>query len=506
MLGSAKKWVVFLTVLTCLVVFSGQVYAAPQGTLVVGMEAETYSMDPLAAWMTYGMVMMRQIYDTLIDFGPNGEFIPRLATSWEQLDDLTWRFHLRKGVKFHNGYPFTAEDFKFSMERILDPENKCRYRSRYLGFDKFIVVDDHTVDLKTKTPDAIVPNRIAFFGRVVSKRWVEENGVDTLRKHAMGTGPFKFVSWKKKDRLTLEANTDHYMSVPKVKTLIFRPLPETASRVAELQAGGVQIITNVPPFIIPQLEKDENTGIQNVLSNRSIFMTMNTLNVPELKDKRVRQALNYAVDKEAIIEGVLSGLGKPLGISAAQHCRGVDKTIKPYPYNPDKAKALLQEAGYPDGFQLNLYSPSGRYPMDKEVVQAVGDQLSRIGIKPSVHVMETQKYFKSFIQHTLDGIFIIGHGLVWWDQDPLVSFVNPKSSYCHYHNPEMEKLIQQMRSIMDEKARYEVAHQIQGMIHDEAVHLFLYNQENTFGMSKKIQGFQARADDHMDLWNVSLSE
>jgi len=201
-----KRTVTVLVVAAFMLSASLQAWAQPKGTLKVGMEAETYSMDPLAAWMGYGMVMMRQIYDTPIDFGPNGELNPRLATSWQQLDDLTWRFHLRKGVKFHNGYPLTAEDVKFSIERILDPANKCRHRGRYLTFEKVNVIDDYTFDIKTKTPDALVPNRMAFFTRVVPKKWVEENGIDGLRKHAMGTGPFKFVSWKRKDRLILEAN------------------------------------------------------------------------------------------------------------------------------------------------------------------------------------------------------------------------------------------------------------------------------------------------------------
>ena len=506
MIARSKLLVVALTVLACVACGAAVGMAAPKGTLSVGVEAETYSMDPLVAWMTYGMVMMRQIYDTPIDFNPDGTLKPRLATKWEQTDDLTWRFHMRKGVKFHNGYPFTAHDVKFTLERILDPANKCRYRSRYSTVDKIIVVDDYTLDVKTKTPDAVLPRRMAFFVRVISKKWVEENGIEKLRKQAMGTGPFKFVSWQRKDKLVLEANTDHYQTVPKVKTLIFRPIPEMGARMAELQSGGVQIVTNVPPFMMKQLEKKPDLALQKVLSLRSMFMVLNTLKVDALKKQKVRLALNYAVDKEAIINGICSGLGKPEGLSAAPQVQGVDKKIKPYPYDPAKAKALLKEAGYPDGFQLNLFSPSGRYPMDKEVVQAVAEQLSKVGIKTKVHVMETQKYFKKFIAKELDGAFLIGHALMLWDQGLLVSFVNPKASYCHYHNAQIEKLIHKMRSIMDQKKRYEVAHKIQWMIHDEAPMIFLYNLENVYGVSKKVDGFKARADDHMDLWKVTLKK
>lgn len=496
--------VAYLTVfLSCSLAFASP---APKGTLAVGMEADTSSMDPLVAWMGYSMNMTRQIYDPLIRFGPDGKFVPCLATSFEKPDDLTLRFHLRKGVKFHNGYPFNAEDVKFTMERILDPANKCRYRSRYTAIESINVLDEYTIEFKTKTPNALLNNHIAMFVRIVSKKWVEENGVEKLRKHAMGTGAFKFVSWSRKDRLVLEANSDHFLNVPKVKKLIFRPIPEMAARMAELEAGGIQIARHVPPFMIQQLEKNPDITTVNFLTNRAIFMTMNTLNVPELKDRRVRQAINYGVDKEAIIEGITKGLGKPLGISVPLHIRGVDQSIEPYPYDPEKARALLAEAGYPDGFDLNIYSPSGRYPMDKEVAQAVGEQLSKIGIRPKVHIMETGKYFKEFIAHTLNGIFVIGHGFDMWDQDAMASFVYSGSTYSHYRNPELEEQVLKMRETMDPDARYKLAHQIQRAIHDEAVHLFLYNQEATYGLSKKVQGFVGRPDEMMDLWTVSLSD
>jgi peptide/nickel transport system substrate-binding protein len=500
-----KRWIVFLALLACLIAFATSASAAPEGTLIVGVEADPYAMDPLAAWMGYGMMITRTMYDTLLDFGPDGNLNPRLATSWELLDPLHWRFHLREGVKFHNGYPFTAEDVKFTMERILDPENKCRYISNYQSYDKLVVVDDHTIDIITKVPDPLLLNRLASFGKIVSKKWVEENGVEKLRKHAMGTGPFKFVSWKRKDRLTLEANTDHYETVPKVKTLVFRPVPEMGARMAELQAGGVQITTNVPPFMIPKLEEDPNVTTQNVLSLRSLFMIIDTLTVEELQDKRVRQALNYGVDKEAIVSGVLSGLGEPSGLGIPMQIPRVDQSIKPYPYDPEKAKALLAEAGY-EGLEVNLYSPSGRYPMDKEVVQAVADQLTKIGIKPKVHVMETQKYFGGVVNHELHGLMLVGFGFDAWDQIQIISMVDPKHVFSHYHEPTMTELITELRAEMDIEKATALGYKMQGMMHEEAIKLFLYTQVNTYGLSKKVQGFEGRSDDAMDLWEVSLSQ
>jgi len=504
-----KMWIsiAFLALVACLgIIMSGSTLAAPEDILVVGMEADAYSMDPLVSWMTYGMVMMNTIYDKLLRRSPTGDIEPCLATSYELLNDNHWRFHLRKGVKFHNGYPFTAADAKFTIERIMDPKNKCRYRSRYLSIDKIVAVDDYTMDVITKQPDPMIASEFAAFPCIVSKKWVEENEAKKLGKQAMGTGPFKFVSWKRKDRLVLDANTEHFMNVPKVKKLVFRPIPEESARLAELQAGGVHIITNVPPFLIPQLKKNPTTTYQNVLSLRSMYMGMDTLATEPLKDKRVRLAINYAVDKELIIKGLLKGLGKPMGIGAPLMAKGLDKSIKPYPFNPEKSKTLLKEAGYGDGFELELYSPSQRYPMDKEVTQAVADQLGKVGIKCKVNVLETQKYFKGFAGHTLGGLMFLGLGYTQWDIQSIIMTVNPKAPFSYYHDPKMTELVEQQQSLMDIEARYKVAQKLQRLMHEAAVNLELYNQENTYGLSSQIQGFEARPDDFMDLWTVSLSK
>ena len=506
MIDRLKPFVLAAVVVVCSLGLTAPSLAASQDELVVAMEAETSSMDPMKAWVTYGLVVSRLMYDSPINFGPNGELTPGLAEKWTAVDDLTWRFKLRPGVKFHNGYRLSAEDVKFTVERILDPANKCRFRTRYGNIDKVVVIDDLTFDIVTKKPDPLLPNRVAFFIRVVSKKWIEENGADALHKQAMGTGPFKMVSWKRKDRLVLEANTGHYLNPPKIKKLIIRPIPEVASRMAELRAGGVHIAVNIPPFAIPVLDKDPGAQVQTVMASRTMFMVMNTLIVPELQNKLVRQALNYAVDKDAIVKGIMSGLGNPVGLPAPPQISGVDKSIKPYPYDPDKARALLKEAGYPDGFALNLYSPSGRYPMDKEVVQAVADQLSKVGVKTKVNVLETQKYFRRFVKHDIAGLMLIGFGYAYADQDSMANFFLKKAAYCHYNNPDLENLIPEMRSTLDRTARYATAHKIQKIIHQECPMLFLYNLKNVYGVSTRVRGFKARSDDNLDLTDVTLTK
>ena len=478
--------------------------AGPKGELVIGTEAETSSLDPMKAWVTYGLIVSRLLYDAPISFGPNGELTPALAEKWEIIDDNTWRFHLRKDAKFHNGYPVLAEDVKFTVERIQDPANKCRFRTRYANFKEVKVIDDHTFDIITKSPDSLLPNRVAFFVRVVSKKWVQENGKNPFAKTAMGTGPFKFVSWSRKDRMVLEANPDYYLGAPKVKRVVIRPIPEMAARMAELRAGGIQIATHVAPFLIPQLEKDPNLNIQKVPASRTLFMVMNTRDVEELKNPLVRQALNYAIDKKGIISGIMSGLGNPVGLPAPPTVAGVDKSIAPYEYNPAKAMELLKKAGYADGFELNVYSPSGRYPMDKEVAQAIADQLSQVGIKAKLKVMETQKYFRTYIKHKMKGIALIGFGYAYADQDSMVNFLLSNATYSYFTYPGMDEMVAKMRSELNREKRYQTAHEIQRITHEKCPMLFLFNLVNVYGVSDKVAGFKARSDDFFDLNQVTV--
>jgi peptide/nickel transport system substrate-binding protein len=233
-------------------------------------------------------------------------------------------------------------------------------------------------------------------------------------------------------------------------------------------------------------------------------MIMDTINTEPLKDKRVRQAINYAVNKKAIIKGVLSGKGIPLGTHVPRRVNGANLTIQPYPYNPDKAKSLLKEAGYADGFSLNLNTPNGRYPMDREVTLAIADQLSKVGIKAKVNAMETGSYFKGLVNKTLTGLFFIGMGSGEWDISDSLNQLPSNFVLCYYPNNEMNERVARAKQTMDLEVRYKLASEIQQIVHEEAPYLFLYNGMAIFGVSGKIENFTPRSDDMMDLWEVSL--
>lgn len=502
-----KKGIGFFTILVCLFLFS-LASAQPKGTLTVAVNTDVNGLDPVPLIdIDVGRNIARQICDGLITFGPDGKIQPRLAVSWKLQDDKTWRFNLRKGVKFHNGAPFTAADVKFTMEWLMDPNNRWNLRGHFANFDRVEIVDDYTVDIKTKTPDPVIPNMFASRVFIFSKKLYDEQGKEGLQRQVMGTGPYKFVSWKRNEQLTIEANTDWYMTPPRVKTINFRVVPEMGARVAELQSGGAHIITGVPPFMVAQLKKTEGVEAISVPSLRAMYMMMDTIKMTELKDRRVRQAINYAVSKDAIVKGVLNGMGTPLGTHVPFQVGGADPSIKPYPYDPQKAKDLLKEAGYPNGFALSLYTPNGRYPMDKEVVLAVADQLSKVGLKTNVNVMETNTYIKDVSSKNLGGgLYFIGMGSPEWDIKFSLSLLDSRFVTCYYPDKAIDEMIGKTMAMMDPKQRYESAYRIQKLVYDEAIYLALYNAMETYGVSKKVKGFVGRADEFMDLWNVSLGD
>lgn len=340
--------------------------------------------------------------------------------------------------------------------------------------------------------------------RIYSKDFYDQNGNEGFNSQAIGTGPFKFVSWKRNDRLVLEANEDWYFGSPKIKNLVFRIIPEMGARVAELQAGGVDIISAVPPFMTARLDKGKDSHSVSVPSLRAMFMIIDTTSVPELKDKRLRQALNYAVDKQGIIKGLLNGMGIPLGTQVPIPVGDIFQSIKPYPYNPEKARALLKEAGYHEGLSLDLYSPNGRYAMDKEIVLAVAEQLSNVGIKANVHIMETNSYMTGLVRHSFKGIYYIGMNAGDWDVSYPLGLLQPQFVLAFHHIEAIQEMIKNTKVIFDKTRRFEEGYKVLNIIHDEAPYIFLHNEVLIYGLSNKVSGFEALPNGKMHLWNASI--
>lgn len=357
-----KKFLVFLaTIMTIAMLLTGCNGAKPvvKDTLTVALGADAYTMDPAKHSVYPTATILFQIYDPLVIRDDKGQIKPWLAESWKNLDDNTWQFKLKQGVKFSNGEEFDAESVKFTIERVLDPKTKAPYRTRVAIIDKVQVVDKYTVNIITKKPYPTMLQSLAedsFGVLMVPPKYVKEKGEDILATKPVGTGPYKLLEWVKDDHVTLEARDDYWAGNAKIKKVVFRPIPEVSTRISELKSGGVDIAGDIPPEMITELETNPKTRVEVVPSDRLFFVVMNTLEGGPLANKKVRQALNYAVDVDAINKNILGGKAQRIAVSLGKNAFGYDDSIQPYPYDPQKAKQLLTEAGYPDGFKIPFIS------------------------------------------------------------------------------------------------------------------------------------------------------
>ena len=510
------KKTIILTFLVSLMVFSfisaAMASAAAKGKIVIAQGAETTTLDPHKGGSAIFINACLTMYDLLIRRTWEGKQKLALATSYKSIDPVTWEFKLRKGVKFHNGDPLTARDVKFSYDRMRDPKTRNPFRVFFRGIKEVQVIDDYTVRVITKKPDPVLPSRASFAAFIVPERYIREHGDEYFAKHPVGSGRYRFVKWVKNDYVELEANDNYWGDRPAaIKTLIFKVIPETGSRMAALQTGEVDIATNVPPFMIPKLKKDPKIDVISGPSGRVIFIGFNLLDSEKagpLMKKKVRQALNYAVDKQSLIKHVLMGSGEQLATPLIPVAFGYDPSIEPYPYDPDKAKSLLAEAGYPNGVETEFATGSGRYLMDKQIAEAISGMLAKVGIKAKLKVYEWGQYEKVRKAHEVEPLYLLGWGNTMYDADgTLVPLFISKSTYSNYSNPDLDKMLMEARYQMDPEKRKKQYEEILELIKDEAPWIFLYQQVDNYGVRDTVANFrQSAGSERMDCDNLILTK
>src|SRR3990170_1118003 len=341
--------------------------AQPQGELRVAIPWTPENLDPTMNLSSIRAMVGVSMFDSLVGRDADNRIVPQLAESWKLLDDLTWQFKLRKGVAFHNGEPFNAAAVRFTIERVLDPNQKSPNRANIAEITKVEVLDDSTVNLITKQPYAVLLNRLLDFP-ILPPRYTAEKGNAAVALRPVGTGPFRFVELVKDDRLVVEAFDRHWRGSPKIRRIVFKPIPEPFTRAAALRNNEVDLVTTLPPNLARELAPVAGIRVHSVPSTWIIYLGLNAFKKP-LSDVRVRQALNYATDVNAIIKNVLDGNGRRLEGPFTPQMFGYDATVKGYAHDPARAKRLLAEAGYPDGVEVTLEAPAGRYQGDKEIAR-----------------------------------------------------------------------------------------------------------------------------------------
>lgn len=475
----------------------------PTGQIIIAQVADANALDPKYLKGRQTQNVLRLVFDSLYHRDNNMKIVPWLATSYENPDELTWRFHLRQGVKFHNGNEFKANDVKFTLSRLVEDDSQFSTRN---FVDKVEVVDDYTVDIVTKEPYAAFMTRVVLW-HMTDEEYFNEVGAEGFASKPIGTGPFKFVEWVKDEQMVFEANRDYWGGSPKIKTVIFKPIPENATRIAALETGDVDLITDVPPDYVDQTP--EGVEIVTVPGTRAFYLGMN-VNMEPFDDVRVRQAMNYAVDVEAIIESVLNGLARRIDNPLLPEAFGYTPTPV-YSYDPDKAKSLLAEAGYPDGFEMELDTQ----PPLKEIAEALAGQLSAVGIQAKVNIMEKAALYAKY-EPGFSQAFLTSWGNSEADADGMLSkqfysdryrcnLLGPEGEtgygntelgcyYTGYANAEVDEYVEAGAKTVDPEKRKEYYAKALKIIVEEPPWVFLYNPSEVYAEGDRVQGWVPRSD------------
>ncbi|MFM1654512.1 ABC transporter substrate-binding protein [Brevibacillus sp. B_LB10_24] len=499
---------IFMLIFACSTVLAAcsgsSTSAGEQKELVVALDADVPTLDPHMHNEPNAITLNWHIFDSLLFLTSDLKIEPGLAESYEQKDELTWEFKLKQGVKFHNGEEFNADAVKFSLERVLNEEQKSPQRGNISQIDKVEAVDPYTVVIKTKEPYNLLPQRL-FYLSIVPPKYLQEVGDKEFAEKPVGTGPYKFVEWTKGDKIVLESNPDYFKGAAKIGKVTFRVIPEVATQIAELQSGGVDVIRMVPPDMMAQLEGNSQIETASVPLLRVFYMAFDTRKKP-FDDKRVRQAMNYAINLDSIVEKVYGGkaVRTPAGVNPNHF--GFDESIQPYPYDPEKAKALLAEAGYPKGFEteIHYFTPG----TGQQTVDAAISDLSKVGIKVKAKFYPESSSFVEK-QRAGDLPFRMGHWGSYsvYDADAILQpMFHSQGVYGKYFNtPELDKLIDQGRSLADQGKRKEIYSQAQKLLHDEAPWVFLFSPMDNQAYNAKLN-FKARADERIYAYEIDYKE
>jgi peptide/nickel transport system substrate-binding protein len=471
-----------LLVLVALLVVTAP--ATAKDRWVVAFGEEPFTLNPagkgaLAAVSDYVQI---HIFDALVDFtGPALTLRPMLATRWESPNPTTWRFFLRRDVKFHNGDPLTAEDVKFTIDTQL--ANKGATVNAYLGpTEGARVIDPYTVEVTTRTP---FPALLFNLSRVhILPRAYDKLGVDAFTAKPIGSGPYRFVEWQRGQRIVLDANPGYWGGTPTPKQLMFRFIVDPSTRAAELKAGGVDIAINPPIAQVKELNTGD-TAILTVPAARAIAYPMNTLQKP-LNDVRVRRAVNYAVDREAIVKSLLQGFGQATGQPFAVGWLGYDESIKPYPYDPARARRLLAEAGYGGGIDITWNVSLGAFLADKEITEATAAMLSQVGVRARLVPTERAKIQKDLQAATFDGITTGQWGTIAESEIMVRWFFRTPKIFTPELDAKLGQLATAAAGEVDRDRRGKIYRDLARFAHDEALWLFIHHQDEVIAKRRDI--------------------
>jgi peptide/nickel transport system substrate-binding protein len=472
-----------------------------EDTIVYAVTGDIPNWDPPNSVLRESIIFGYQVFDHLAARDlKSGQVGPGLALSWKPLDDTTWEVKLRTGVKFHDGTPFTARDVKATFDRVLDEKNKLTARGNHAKIKSVEVLDDHTVRFKTDGPYPLFVERLT--AQVMqSEKVIRDKGHDWMQENPIGTGPYKLVKWTRKQEHLLVRNDDYWGPKPAFKHVRIRIIPETATQIAEVLAGGVDVIKAVPPDQMDVINKSGSarTVTSPILRTAMFQIDQAGRSGPSpFQDRRVRLAANLATDMNGVIKHVLNGLGDRVATVVNPMAFGFDPGIKPYTQDVERAKKLLAEAGYPNGLDFNfLNGPAIVEPGLRQTTDALVADFAKAGLRAKQRLIgEINAYVTQVKDGKAGPMFDWSWGYYSvFDADAILyDVLKCNEHYSYYCNKALDELIQAGRSTLDPKKRQDIYARAQRILHEDAAYVFKWGLRGVWGVSNRVE-YEAPRDE-----------
>jgi len=477
--------------------------ASSRGALTVALSLPPQSLDPSLYIPFENNSIAAHFYEPLVSRDSQMRLQPHLAESYSRLNDTTWQFKLRPGVKFHNGEPFDAAAVKFSIERTLG-NDRAPMRANISAIERVDVLDALTANIVTKGPYPLLPASLVGWGALIVPPAYASDPSGPLATRPVGTGPYTFVEWIKDDRVRMEAFDGYWRAPAAIKQVTFRTIPETATRLAELRTGGVDLAVAVSPSDVPGLDSGADTKSLQTTSVQVMRLAPYIERGGPLAVVQVRQALNYAIDWDAIVKTILGGLGKRDTLVVPPEAFGADRSIAPYPYDPVRAKALLAEGGYGGGFSTSITFRQGQLRGD-EIAQAVAGFFGAVGVKTEVKQVEAGIFTEMQRSRSFDFVLGTWGGNGMFDADQyLVPTFRTGQTNAAYPDPELDVMLDRARVTLEASERAALYKQALTLVHDRALNVFGPQLFTLFGARKSLV-WTARPDELVHAYDMTFA-
>ncbi|SLM32357.1 putative Dipeptide ABC transporter, substrate-binding protein [Desulfamplus magnetovallimortis] len=480
-----------LTLLSMIILMVLPALCFAKADLTIAVDSPPKTMNPHGYNSDANLSYMSNFFDGLLQRAPkDGKLMPALATEWERIDELTWKFILRQGVKFHNGNDFNAADVKFTFERMKDPEY-----SKFLNIANSIASietpDDFTIIFKTVKP-------IPWFAETMHQNFIVDKESSEGREsgdyntRAIGTGAYKFVEWAKGSYIKLEANADYWEGAPFFKNVEIKPITEDATRFAAIAARQADLLSGVPIPMIDRISKTPTIEVVSRAARRCIYMDIGNKEGTPFADLRVRKAIAMAINEDEIVKTIMRGQATPTAQVPDIATIGYEPSLKRLPFDPEAAKALLKDAGYPEGFPITIAGPNDRYINDKQICEAVAKYLAKIGLKVTLDVKPKSIFFDELASNKhmfyligwMDGSYDFGRSA-----EMLLHTVDPEKGMgtyngAMYSDPTLDKMIIDSASILDRAERGKALQAINKKSVEDLAWIPLHYQQDIYAIQK----------------------